>query len=85
MNIRLVIYVMGKGCCTTMNNEDLAILDYVEKNPGAVGYLIGLYHESFWDKFHTGVILRVLTEEGFLRREEADKRHFKYWRTDKAV
>ncbi len=69
-----------------MNNEDLAILDYVEKNPGAIGYLIALHHESFWNKFHTGVTLRVLCEEGYLRREEcSEKRHFKYWRTDKSV
>lgn len=67
-----------------MNDEDLAILDYVEQHPGEFGYLIALHHESFWGKFHTAVILRVMTEEGYLRREETDERHFKYWRTDKA-
>lgn len=68
-----------------MNDEDLAILDYVEKHPGEMGYLIALYHESFWNKFHTAVILRVMTEEGYLRREETDEQRFKYWRTDKSV
>ena len=70
-----------------VNNDDwLLILDYVEKNPGAVGYLIALYHESFWDKFHTGIVLRVLCEEGYLRRENNEnERHFKYWRTDKPI
>lgn len=69
-----------------MNSEDLAVLDYVEKNPGVIGYLVAMNHLAFWDKFRTAVVLRVLTEEGYLRSEE-DKvyRHFKYWRTDKAV
>lgn len=68
-----------------MDKQDLAILQYVQDHPGEEGYVIGLYHESFWDKFHTAVILRVLTEEGYLRREEKENHHFKYWRTDKPI